>query len=232
MIKTSLALRNRQLPASLHFSTPNPKIDFANSPFVVNTKLTDWQGGATPRRAGISSFGIGGTNVHVVLEEAPASRLTTASRSWQLLVFSARSAAALDAATTRFVAHLKANRISISPTRPTRCRSDAARFRTAAWWSAAMCPTPSAPLETLDPKRVITKQTDTKDCPVVFMFPGQGSQSQNMGADLYRTEPVFRAEIDSCAEILKAKLGLDIRQMLFPRRTWPRTPRRSSVKPR
>jgi acyl transferase domain-containing protein/pimeloyl-ACP methyl ester carboxylesterase len=216
LIKTSLAMRNRQLPASIHFSAPNPRIDFANSPFFVNTKLTEWRGGSTPRRAGISSFGIGGTNVHVVIEEAPALRPTTASRGWQLLIFSARSAAALDAATSRFVAHLKANpdidladaaytlqvgRRAFPHRRMVVCRDVADAIRA---------------LETLDPKRVVTKQTDAKDCPVVFMFPGQGTPAQNMGADLYRTEPVFRAEVDRCADIVTAKVGQDIRPMLFP----------------
>ena len=71
LIKTVLALQNKMLPPSLHFETPNPKIDFANSPFYVNTTLTEWITNNTPRRAGVSSFGIGGTNAHVILEEAP-----------------------------------------------------------------------------------------------------------------------------------------------------------------
>ena len=71
LIKATLALKHKEIPASLHFQQPNPKIDFAHSPFYVNTKLSEWKAGKTPRRAGVSSFGIGGTNAHVVLEEAP-----------------------------------------------------------------------------------------------------------------------------------------------------------------
>ena len=71
LIKTVCALRHGQLPPSLNFTEPNPKIDFANSAFYVNTKLTEWRANGTPRRAGVSSFGIGGTNAHVILEEAP-----------------------------------------------------------------------------------------------------------------------------------------------------------------
>ena len=216
LIKTSLTLRNRQLPASLHFTAPNPKIDFASSPFFVNTKLTEWQAGPTPRRAGISSFGIGGTNVHMVLEEAPVQPPSTSAGGAQLLLFSARNATALDAMTTRFVAYLKANpdlnladaaytlqvgRRVFAHRRMVVCRDVADAIR---------C------LETLDPKRVVTRQTDAKDCPVVFMFPGQGAQTMNMGAGLYRTQPLFRAEVDRCAEILTAPLGLDIREILFP----------------
>ncbi|WP_289444417.1 ketoacyl-synthetase C-terminal extension domain-containing protein, partial [Klebsiella pneumoniae] len=69
--KTALALTERRIPASLHFQAPNPAIDFAGSPFVVNAELSDWPAGDAPRRAGVSSFGVGGTNAHVVLEEAP-----------------------------------------------------------------------------------------------------------------------------------------------------------------
>ncbi|MFW9261376.1 type I polyketide synthase, partial [Nostoc sp. CALU 546] len=75
LIKTVLALKNQQIPPSLHFQQPNPEIDFANSPFYVNTKLSPWQSNGTPRRAGVSSFGIGGTNAHVILEQAPDLRL-------------------------------------------------------------------------------------------------------------------------------------------------------------
>ena len=72
LIKTALALKHQQLPPSLHFQQPNPKIDFANNPFTVQSQLSDWPRNGTPRRAGVSSFGMGGTNAHVILEEGPA----------------------------------------------------------------------------------------------------------------------------------------------------------------
>ena len=71
LIKTVLALKHKLIPPSLHFQEPNPEIDFTNSPFYVNTKLSEWKTNSIPRRAGVSSFGIGGTNAHVILEEAP-----------------------------------------------------------------------------------------------------------------------------------------------------------------
>jgi acyl transferase domain-containing protein len=216
LIKTTLALKHKQLPATLHFSAPNPKIDFANSPFFVNAKLTDWKAGPTPRRAGISSFGIGGTNAHVVVEEAPALPLASPSRPAQLLLFSAKSAKALDAMTARFVTHLKAN--------PDINLADAAytlQVGRRVFLHRRMVVVRDVAdaigvLEKLDMKRVITRQTDAKDCPVAFLFPGQGVQYVNMCADLYRTEPVFRAEIDRCAEILTGPLDLNIREVLFP----------------
>jgi acyl transferase domain-containing protein len=91
LIKTALALHHKKLPPSLHFESPNPKIDFANSPFYVNAQLTEWKQGETPRRAGVSSFGIGGTNAHVVLEETPFQELSSVSRPAQILLISAKS---------------------------------------------------------------------------------------------------------------------------------------------
>ncbi|NES67693.1 MAG: polyketide synthase, partial [Okeania sp. SIO2D1] len=107
LIKTVLALKHKKIPPSLHFETPNPTIDFANSPFYVNTTLSEWNTNETPRRAGVSSFGIGGTNAHVVLEEAPTLEPSSKSRPWQLLILSAKSSSALETATTNLAAHLK-----------------------------------------------------------------------------------------------------------------------------
>src|SRR6185369_7858874 len=106
LIKTVLALEHKQLPPSLNFTDPNPNIDFARSPFFVNTELTEWQTNGTPRRAGVSSFGIGGTNVHVVLEEAPRVE-TRPSQALQLLTLSAKTATALEAARMNLAAYLK-----------------------------------------------------------------------------------------------------------------------------
>ena len=85
LIKTVLQLQHKQLVPSLHYEQANPKIDFANSPFYVNTKLQEWRSEGGPRRAGVSSFGIGGTNAHMVLEEAPEQEPSGASRRVQLL---------------------------------------------------------------------------------------------------------------------------------------------------
>jgi acyl transferase domain-containing protein/acyl carrier protein len=109
LIKTVLALKHRQIPPSLHFEEPNPLIDFANSPFYVNTKLAEWQANGIPRRAGVSSFGVGGTNVHVVLEESEkrARRAKREEKKSHLLIISAKTSSALDAATENLVAHLQ-----------------------------------------------------------------------------------------------------------------------------
>ena len=110
LIKTVLALEHRQIPASLHYERPNPRIDFAASPVYVNRELKDWTAGDSPRRAGVSAFGIGGTNAHVVLEEAPALPRRAASRpSWHLLAVSAKTEVALVAAVSNLVAHFREN---------------------------------------------------------------------------------------------------------------------------
>ncbi len=110
LIKTVLALERGVIPPTAHFRQPNPQIDFASSPFFVAAEPLPWEGGGEePRRAAVSSFGIGGTNAHVILEEAPAPAPTTPSRPLQMLVLSARSAAALERATDRLVLHLAAH---------------------------------------------------------------------------------------------------------------------------
>src|SRR5205807_2566999 len=107
LIKTVQALEHALLPPSLHFEQPNSRIDFAHSPFYVNTTLAVWEKGQAPRRAGVSSFGIGGTNAHVVLEEAPARASVGTSRPWHLLVFSAKTNNALATMTANLAAHLE-----------------------------------------------------------------------------------------------------------------------------
>lgn len=214
-IKTVLALKHKLLPPSLHFESPNPNIDFANSPFYVNAKLTEWQG-TTPRRAGVSSFGVGGTNAHVVLEEAPPIAPSSPSRPCQLLLLSAKTASALNAATVNLHQHLSQHRdINLADVAYTlqvgrrgfnHRRLVVCRDRNDAIQS----------LETLPPQHAATRQTDSRNPDVIFMFPGQGSQYINMGLNLYEEEPVFRATVDQCATLLLPLLGRDLREVLYP----------------
>jgi amino acid adenylation domain-containing protein len=216
LIKTVLSLQNNQLPPMLYFEQPNPKIDFANSPFYPVTKLTEWKAGTTPRRAGVSAFGVGGTNAHVILEEAPVIEPSSDSRSQQLILLSAKTASALDQMTANLAAHLenhpevkladvaytlKKGRRGFGHRRMLVCRDKSDAIAT---------------LKSLDSKRVFAQQQTLRNPPVVFMFPGQGAQYINMGSELYRTERVFREEVDRCADILKPHLGLDLRAVLYP----------------
>jgi len=107
LIKAVLALEQREIPPSLHYHTPNRWIDLSGTPFFVNTELRPWQQAAGPRLAGVSSFGGGGTNVHLVLQEKPQVPMVEAPRGWQLLLLSAKTADALDRATANLAAHLE-----------------------------------------------------------------------------------------------------------------------------
>ena len=220
LIKAALALQHRLIPASLHYRAPNPHLDLANSPFFVNTKLLEWNPpDEVPRRAGVSSFGVGGTNAHAVLEEAPVVALVEggAARARHLFVLSARSEQVLEAATANLAAHFrglpKINPADAAYTLQAGRRAFPCRRMVVARDLADAAET----LEKLDGQRVITQTAARREPSVAFLFPGQGAQTVNMGAGLYRSEPVFRAEINRCAEILKPWLdGDDLRSILYP----------------
>jgi acyl transferase domain-containing protein/thioesterase domain-containing protein len=216
LIKTSLALHHAQMPPSLNFETPNPAIDFDGSPFRVNDRLTDWPRRAGPRRAGVNSLGVGGTNAHVVLEEAPAMAASEAS-DWpfQVLTLSARSASALGEASSRLAAHLKAH--------PEQALADVAftlkegrrAFEHRRVLVAKSHDEAAAMLEAGDPRRVFT-QRRVGDAPeVVFMFPGGGAQYPNMARDLYETEPVFAEWMDRGLKAL-GPMEAEVRGLWLP----------------
>jgi acyl transferase domain-containing protein len=219
LIKTVLALEKMKLPPTLHFKTPNPQINFASSPFYVNDKLRDWNTNGNPRRAGVSSFGVGGTNAHVVLEEAPVLEPTSSSRPHQLLVFSARTSAALDKATSNLAAHLRShpelNLADVSYTLALGRRSFSHRRVVVTDSSDTLGA--AAVLDGAAPERVMTQVCESKDRPVLFMFSGQGSQYAGMGRDLYDQEPTFRTALDACCDALRGPLGFDLRDVIYPR---------------
>jgi acyl transferase domain-containing protein/acyl carrier protein len=216
LIKTVLALKHKQLPASLHFEQPNPQIDFANSPFYVNSRLNEWSGNGSPLRAGVSSFGVGGTNAHVILEEAPEREPGGASREYKLIVVSARSGSALETASRNLAKHLSEHteqdladvaytlqmgRKRMSHRRILVCRDAPEAVRL---------------LESNEPKRVLTAYEKAENRPIVFMFPGQGSQYVNMGRGLYECEEEFGKQVDWLATVVRERLGHDLRRLLYP----------------
>jgi len=220
LIKTILALINKQIPPSINFDAPNPRIDFKNSPFFVNAKLRDWEVDSGPRRAGVSAFGIGGTNAHVIIEEAPVLPRSDPSREWQLVQLSARSSASLETATDNLVSLLKENTsVSLSDVAYTlqvgRKAFDYRRFVVAQTLEEVI-----DALEEREPGKLymdsLAQGGTQHSPPVVFMFTGQGAQYVNMAYDLYRSEPIFHDQVDLCAELLMDDLGLDIRQLIFP----------------
>ena len=231
LIKASLALHNRQMPPSLGFEAPNPAIDFDGSPFAVNDRLRDWPRAGHPRRAGVNSLGVGGTNAHVVLEEAP-ERAASEVSDWpfQILTVSARSKAALDGNAARLADHLRAHpeqdladvawtlqkgrrgfdkrRVVVAET-----HAEAARL-----------------LDGTDARRVFSH--DALDRPeVVFMFPGGGAQYAGMARDLYETEPVFAEWMDRGLAHLAGLTDADIRALWLPERGAEREADAALLKP-
>ena len=217
MIKAVLALEQREIPPSLNFESPNPQIDFDASPFVVNTELCPWETERLPRRAAVSSLGMGGTNAHAILEEAPARPPTESSRSHQLFLLSARSEAALEAAGSRMAKHLAGRGADQS-------LADAA-FTTQVGRKAflhrlAVVARDHAgavdALETLDRARTEVGSSMLTDRPVAFLFSGQGAQYADMARGIYGSEALFREEVDRCCALLEPHLGHDLRTLLFP----------------
>ncbi|BAZ54099.1 beta-ketoacyl synthase [Nostoc sp. NIES-4103] len=222
LIKTVLALKHQKIPASLHFEQANPQIDFVNSPFYVNTQLTDWQTNGTPRRAGVSSFGIGGTNAHVILEEAPLrvkSQKSKVKSEYLLLCLSAKTSTALETATQNLANYLQQNQdLNLADVAYTLAVGRKALEHR----RILVCQNLDDAITTLtspDSPEVFSNYQKPCHRPVVFMFPGQGSQYINMGRELYESEPYFREQVDYCVEILKPHLGFDLRDVLYPNAT-------------
>ncbi len=217
LIKTALAIEHAELPPSLHFREPNPKADFASTPLRVNARLTDWTLPAGMRRiAGVSSFGIGGTNAHAVLEEAPLRKASSPSRPAQLLPISARTEAALDAATGALAKYLESH--SAVPLADVAHTLQTGR-RELAWRRTVVCRTHQDALQSIRSQdRRLTGTTECRDGhpSVAFGFPGQGAQHAAMAVELYATEAVFRDHVDACCDVLEARHGLALRDVLLP----------------
>ena len=209
LIKTVLALEHREIPPSLHCATPNPAIGFPETPFYVNTRLAPWETEGAPRRAAVSSFGLGGTNAHVVLEEAPEPEPAAPSRPWQLLLVAAKTPAALEAATDRLAGHLA----DVAEEKlPDVAWTLQAGRRVMPWRRALVVRDAEEARRALagrDPAALLQAHEERTDRTVAFLLPGLGEQYPGMARGLYDSEPVFRAEIDRCAAVLRP-LGVDL----------------------
>ena len=221
-IKTVLVLKNKQIPPSLHFESPNPQVDFTGTPFYVNTGLQEWKSHRYPRRAGVSSFGIGGTNAHVVLEEAPAEECGVkavslpGARPYRLILLSGSTPSALDQVTRNLCDYLQQNPgVDLADAAYTLQvgRRPLAHRRAVVGASIGEV---VAALSVAGAKGVVTGAAGDKNRPLVFVFAGLGSQYVNMGLGLYQGEPVFAGQMDRCFAILKSLMGYDIKEMLYP----------------
>ncbi|MCP5532319.1 MAG: amino acid adenylation domain-containing protein [Akkermansiaceae bacterium] len=211
LIKTILQLRHEKIPALLHFQQPNPHIDFTGSPFVPVATDRDWKRGGQPRIAGVSAFGVGGTNAHVVVEEAPLCTETSPGRGKELLVLSARSRTALEEMSKRLADRIEAETpdlADVSLTLATGRKAFSHRRLVVAGDAA------DAVAALRDDFRDFEAPASERQ--VAFLFPGQGSQYVGMTRGLYDAEPVFRAAIDECARLLQPWIHRDIRSILYP----------------
>ncbi len=219
LIKTALALQHKLIPPSLNFEQPNPEIDFDNSPFYVNTKLTKWNATSTPRRAGVSSLGIGGTNAHVVVEEAPEQFKIQNSKfksTYQLLCLSAKTDSALETTTQNLIQHLKQNtELNLADVAYT-LQVGRAVFNHRRVVVSQNIQEATNALENPDYQQVLTHFEEPTQRSITFMFPGQGAQYVDMGKELYQTESTFQEQIDNCCLLLQPYLGLDLRKVIYP----------------
>lgn len=218
LMKAVLALKQGVIPPTAHFEAPNPEIDFTSTPFRVADTRHPWPDGDAPRRAAVSSFGIGGTNAHAVLEEAPPVPTPEPERTWYPLPLSARTESALSTA-----AHDLADRLddADAASTATSLLADASytlmqgrhpmEYRT-----SVAARTPAGAADALRNVAAYARHSGTASRPVVFLFPGQGTQHVGMAQALYDEETVFRDAVDACARHLRDSLGVDLRDVLYP----------------
>jgi non-ribosomal peptide synthase protein (TIGR01720 family) len=218
LIKATLELQHGELVGMPHFARPGAKLGLEESRFYVPRGVERWERKGGRRRIGVSSFGIGGTNAHVVLEEAPVrgDEEERAGREIQVLALSAKTATALERATEQMAGYLEknpeANLADVAYTLQVGRTAHGYR-RTALCRSVAEA---ARALRTMDPDKVRSGAVGAAAPRIVFLFPGQGSQRAEMGRALHATEAVFRAVLDECAEKLKPLLdGVDIREAIF-----------------
>ncbi|MGK0153139.1 MAG: acyl transferase domain-containing protein/thioesterase domain-containing protein [Neolewinella sp.] len=214
LIKVALALQHRTIPPTLGYELPNPRFAMDDSPFHVIAKRTPWQG-ADPLRAGITALGAGGTNCHLVLEEAPPLLPGEGGRDRHLFVLSARTKTALDQMSKNLAAHISQH--------PDCDLGDVAYTlamgrRSLAHRRAVVATTASEAVGLLNgenPTRVATVAADASDPGIVFTFPGGGAQYARMCFDLHQSEPAFRDALEECLAIVDQECGPEVRDLLF-----------------
>ncbi|GCE15704.1 type I polyketide synthase [Tengunoibacter tsumagoiensis] len=217
LIKTVLSLTHKQIPPSLHFNQPNPQINFAQSPFYVNTTLKRWEQPAGPLRAGVSSLGIGGTNAHAILEEAPQDlpEAPDLDRPYHLLALSARTPEALERLSLNLATYCTGK--SAAPLSSIAYTLHAGRHAFP-YRRTIVCRDVQEAIQRLAPSssQAAIAPAQNAYSRIVFLFPGGGAQYTHMARNLYQHEPFFRELVDLCSSLLAQSLQLDIRRILFP----------------
>lgn len=216
LIKVATMLDKGIIPPSLHFDEPNPNIDFQDSPVFVNRTCTAWHKGHAPRRGGVSSFGIGGTNAHVVLEEAPGRTGDEGDSKLHVFPVSAASRSALTEILRQLAAFMRRSDIQH---KAANIAYTLQKGRAALRYRTSFVGSDLAQLaEQVDQASLhesASREVSTSEHPIVFMFSGQGGQQVGMGREIYEQEPVFRSAIDECATWIKEFAHIDFRSLLY-----------------
>lgn len=209
LIKATLALHREQIPRTIHFQQANPQLELERTPFRVIADTTPWPRGPQPRRAAVSSFGVGGTNAHLVIEEAPEAvarpaRPNGSETALFLLPLSARSLEALQRRAVDLASHCQDHPgDSLAEVASTLMRGRAALPQRA-------CVVAAHPTEAVAALRSLPAAVQALSRPrIVFLFPGQGSQHAGMARSLYHQAPAFRESLDRCLEVIKGLSGVD-----------------------
>ncbi|WP_295981359.1 polyketide synthase [uncultured Variovorax sp.] len=215
LIKTALALHHEQIPPTAHFSAPNPAIDFERTPFHVTSSLQEWPRTQQPRRAGVSAFGVGGTNAHVIVEEAPQRPASPAASGDQVLLLSARSEASLAMAASQLAGHLESHPVlplaDVAHTLAVGRKAHAFRRAVVASSTAEAV----AALRDAASPHAASGRAASRAQQLVLMFPGQGAQYAAMGRSLHANDPVFAAAFDDCMAAFAGATDFDLRDRMF-----------------
>lgn len=222
LIKVVLAFQNEKIPAQVHFKTPNPNIEWDALPVKVADQNDRWRKGERPRIAGVNAFGFSGTNAHILLEEAPAAQPKTAEvkRPQHLLTLSANDANALHDIVTHYLSYIETH----PDTRLEDITFTASARRTHFSNRLAIIGNSAEQIRarltgSTDQQSAsgIVRGQSTANHKIAFLFTGQGSQYVEMGRQLYETEPVFRAALERCDELLRPYLERSLLSVIFPK---------------
>ncbi len=217
-IKLVQAIRHRELPPSINYEAPNPVIDFRGGPFFVNDRLRPWPADGTPARGGVSSLGVGGTNAHVIVEEAPTLDPVDPGpplRRGRLVMVSGRSTDAVEANTERLADHLTESDDDLADVayslHATRRAFATRRFAVATDTDGVI-----DALRSGDATRLPTREVYSERASVAFLFPGGGAHHPGMGRGLYEHEPDYRRHVDAGLARLRERHDIDLSPALFP----------------
>ncbi len=215
LIKVSLALRHGLIPATLNFSQPNSRLDIGNTPFYVMSEPKPWPRGGKPRIAGVNSLGVGGTNAHVIVEEAPAASFPADDGGWQIITLSARTPSSLD--------RLKSKWRNFLAQPPESLRLADAAYTTQAGRRQFeyRCAVVARDLAGLDAalqakanERCLSAQISTEKPSIVMMFPGGGAHFPGAGRELLE-HAAFREAVEECVRLMPHDAPADLRAAMF-----------------